>query len=179
MASCCSFGILCFIVFLTEGAILDWSAVFLTSARGADPNHAGFGYAAFATTMTIGRLSGDAIVRRVSRTTIILVGGLLAASGLLVATLVPSGMAAMIGFALVGAGLLQHRSGALQRHRQADADAGKRRRAGGDDARLRRHPDGAGGPSAFIAHVASLPTAFLIISVFLIGVAASGRFLKA
>ena len=36
------------------------------------------------------------------------------------------------------------------------------------------------GPAAigFVAHVASLPTAFLIISVFLIGVAASGRLLK-
>ena len=36
------------------------------------------------------------------------------------------------------------------------------------------------GPAAigFVAHVASLPAAFLIISVFLIGVAASGRFLK-
>ena len=27
-------GALCFVLFLTEGAVLDWSAVFLTSARG-------------------------------------------------------------------------------------------------------------------------------------------------
>ncbi|MBS1184308.1 MAG: transporter [Proteobacteria bacterium] len=138
-------GILCFIVFLTEGAILDWSAVFLTFTRGADPAHAGLGYAAFATTMTIGRLSGDAIVRRVSRTTIILVGGLLAASGLLIAMLVPSVPAALIAVTTLGyAGILM-------------------------------------GPASigFVAHVASLPVAFLIIAVFLIGVAASGRFLKA
>ena len=48
-------GILCFICFLAEGAILDWSAVFLTFSRGADPAHAGLGYAAFATMMTVDR----------------------------------------------------------------------------------------------------------------------------
>src|SRR5205823_3293140 len=50
-------GVLCFIMFLTEGVALDWSAVFLTSLRGADAAVAGLGYAAFAATMTVGRLT--------------------------------------------------------------------------------------------------------------------------
>ena len=56
-------GALCFILFLTEGALLDWSAVFLTSVRGMNASQAGLGYAAFALTMTIGRLTGDRVVR--------------------------------------------------------------------------------------------------------------------
>lgn len=170
-------GILCFIVFLTEGSILDWSAVFLTFTRGADPAHAGFGYAAFATTMTIGRLSGDAIVRRVSRTTIILVGGLLAASGLLVATLVPSVTAAMIGFALVGAGcsnIVPVLYSAIGKQTLMPESVAVPAVTTLGYAGILLGPAAIG----FVAHVASLPTAFLIMSVFLIGVAISGRFLK-
>ena len=38
-------GLLCFTVFLTEGAMLDWSAVFLSSLRGVETSYAGLGYA--------------------------------------------------------------------------------------------------------------------------------------
>ncbi len=40
-------GVLCFVAFLAEGAVLDWSAVFLTTQRGLDPARAGIGYTAF------------------------------------------------------------------------------------------------------------------------------------
>jgi predicted MFS family arabinose efflux permease len=97
-------GVLCFIVFLTEGAVLDWSAVFLVSARDMDPALAGLGYAAFAFTMTIGRLTGDAWVNRLGGTRVVLFGGASAAAGIAVAVLVPGWAAALVGFALVGAG---------------------------------------------------------------------------
>ena len=97
-------GGMCFIVFLTEGAALDWSAVFLAQERGIDTAYAGLGYAAFALTMTAGRLMGDRIVRSVGATRIILFGGLLAAAGLFLATFAPSWEAALVGYALVGAG---------------------------------------------------------------------------
>ena len=48
-------GALCFVLFLAEGAVLDWSAVFLTSVRHLAASWGGLGYAAFATTMTVGR----------------------------------------------------------------------------------------------------------------------------
>src|SRR5260221_3804158 len=44
-------GLLCFILFLAEAAMLDWSALFLTSLRDFDPAQAGMGYAAFAIAM--------------------------------------------------------------------------------------------------------------------------------
>ncbi|PNA22641.1 MFS transporter, partial [Pseudomonas sp. FW215-R4] len=97
-------GGMCFIVFLTEGAALDWSAVFLAQERGIDTAYAGLGYAAFALTMTAGRLTGDRIVRALGATRIILFGGLLAAAGLFLATFAPSWEAALLGYALVGAG---------------------------------------------------------------------------
>ncbi|MGE8144643.1 MFS transporter [Pseudomonas frederiksbergensis] len=97
-------GMMCFIVFLTEGAVLDWSAVFLASERGIDTAYAGLGYAAFALTMTAGRLTGDAIVRRLGATKVMVFGALTAAVGLALATFAPTWEVALVGYALVGAG---------------------------------------------------------------------------
>lgn len=97
-------GGMCFIVFLAEGAALDWSAVFLAQERGIDTAYAGLGYAAFALTMTVGRLTGDSIVRRLGATRVIVFGGLTAAAGLFVATFAPSWEAALMGYALLGVG---------------------------------------------------------------------------
>ncbi len=99
-----SIGALCFIAFLTEGAALDWSGVFLTSVRHRDASYAGLGYAAFAGAMTVGRLAGDRIVRRLGARLVVVGGGLCAAMGLALATLVPAWQAAIAGYALVGAG---------------------------------------------------------------------------
>ncbi len=97
-------GALCFIVFLAEGAMLDWSAVILTALHGVDPSHAGLGYAVFVVMMAAGRLSGDRIVRALGGRVILAVGGLCAASGLAVTVLVPWWTAALLGFGMVGLG---------------------------------------------------------------------------
>jgi fucose permease len=97
-------GGMCFIVFLAEGAALDWSAVFLAQERGIDTAYAGLGYAAFALTMTVGRLTGDKIVRRLGSTRVIVFGGLTAAAGLFLATFAPNWEMALVGYALLGAG---------------------------------------------------------------------------
>src|SRR3954470_22683456 len=83
-------GVLCFILFLAEGAVLDWSAVFLAEVRGMSPAHAGLGYAVFAATMTTGRLTGDKLVMRLGPKATVIGGASLAAAGLALATLVPS-----------------------------------------------------------------------------------------
>jgi predicted MFS family arabinose efflux permease len=97
-------GGMCCIVFLAEGAALDWSAVFLVQERGIDTAYAGLGYAAFALTMTVGRLTGDRVVRRLGATRVIVFGGLTAASGLFMATFAPNWELALVGYAFVGAG---------------------------------------------------------------------------
>jgi MFS family permease len=97
-------GLLCFVMFLTEGAVLDWSAVFLVAVRDVPATVAGIGYAAFAVAMTAGRLAGDAIVSRLGPRRVVLLGGLVAAAGYLIATLAPSVPVAVAGFGLVGLG---------------------------------------------------------------------------
>lgn len=60
-------GLLCFILFLTEGAMLDWSALFLTVERGLDSSKGGLGYALFSIAMTVGRLNGDRLINAIGR----------------------------------------------------------------------------------------------------------------
>lgn len=97
-------GALCFVVFLAEGAVLDWSALFLIGSHGVDPAIAGFGYAAFAIAMTVGRLTGDAIVRTLGGTRVLVGGSLVAAAGFALAVLAPTRPLAFAGFLLVGLG---------------------------------------------------------------------------
>lgn len=96
-------GLLCFIVFLAEGAILDWSAILLTSG-GLATDHGGLGYAAFAVAMTIGRLTGDRIVHRWGGRLVLFFGGLCAALGFFTTVLNISPIITLIGFVLIGIG---------------------------------------------------------------------------
>jgi predicted MFS family arabinose efflux permease len=97
-------GGLCFVVFLAEGAMLDWSAVFLRSARGISVERASIGYAAFSIAMATGRLLGDRITAALGPVTIVRSGGLLAATGFVIATALPWPATSLVGFVLVGLG---------------------------------------------------------------------------
>jgi MFS family permease len=170
-------GLLCFTVFLTEGAMLDWSAVFLTAERGVETSYAGLGYAVFATTMTIGRLTGDPVVRRLGATRIVMIGGLCASAGLALATMVPTWQAALIGYALVGAGCANivpvcYSAVGRQKTMPENIAVPAITTLGYGGILL--------GPAAigFVAHASSLDVAFVILAVMLLGVAVSGRFLK-
>jgi len=170
-------GILCFIVFLAEGAVLDWSAVFLTSERAVDTAYAGLGYAAFALTMTVGRLTGDSVVHRLGAKRVIIYGGSIAAAGFLLATLAPLWQAALLGYALVGAGcsnivpVLYTAVG--KQTLMPEAIAVPAITTIGYAGIL-------AGPAliGFVAHGSSLSFAFGLIALSLIAVAASGKVLK-
>jgi predicted MFS family arabinose efflux permease len=169
-------GGLCFILFLTEGAVLDWSAVFLASARGVAPSYAGLGYAAFALTMTIGRLSGDRIVQRVGRTNIFVFGGLCAASGFALVALIPSWPMTLIGYSLVGAGcsnVVPVLFTSVGRQTRMAENVAVPAVTGLGYAGILLGPTAIG----LVAHAASLSAAFLIVALMLVGVAASGRLL--
>lgn len=97
-------GMMCFILFLTEGAVLDWGALFLTQARDLPAAQAGLGYAVFSVAMTLGRLTGDRIVNYFGRFATLFCGTLCAAGGMLLAVLVPSTLATLLGFMLIGFG---------------------------------------------------------------------------
>ena len=97
-------GIVCFAVFLTEGTVLDWSAVYLTDARNIPETLGGLGYTCFAIAMTLFRLTGDRIIARLGRLPVVLGGSIVAAIGLALVTYIPSWELSLIGYALVGAG---------------------------------------------------------------------------
>ncbi|ALI09233.1 MULTISPECIES: MFS transporter [Pseudomonas] len=170
-------GILCFIVFLAEGAVLDWSAVFLTTERAVDTAYAGLGYAAFALTMTVGRLTGDSVVHRLGAKRVIIYGGSIAAAGFLLATLAPMWQAALLGYALVGAGcsnivpVLYTAVG--KQTLMPEAIAVPAITTIGYAGIL-------AGPAliGFVAHGSSLSFAFGLIAFSLVAVAASGKVLK-
>ena len=97
-------GLMCFVVFLAEGAILDWSAVFLKFYRNFDEAMSGLGFAAFSVAMAVMRLSGNSIINRISQQKVVMGGALLAAIGFLLAVAIPNGAITLLGFVLVGIG---------------------------------------------------------------------------
>jgi MFS family permease len=97
-------GMLCFILFLVEGAMLDWSAVFLTTRRDVSPAQAGLGYAAFAAAMALGRLNGDRLVDVLGRRRTLRLGSAAAVMGLTLVVLVRDQYVEFAGFLLIGAG---------------------------------------------------------------------------
>lgn len=170
-------GMLCFTVFLSEGAMLDWSAVFLSELRGVETSYAGLGYAVFALTMTLGRLFGDAVVRRVGPRRVVILGGLCAAAGLALATLLPSWEAALLGYALVGAGcsnIVPVCYSALGRQKSMPENVAVPALTTLGYAGILIGPAAIG----FIAHASSLELAFMVVAVMLLAVAAAGTRLK-
>ena len=97
----CAIALLCF---LLEGAMADWSAVYLETVAGASAWGSAAGYAAFSIAMATGRLVGDGVVARVGQKRTVLIGGAIAAAGMGVALAVPSALWGAVGFALVGFG---------------------------------------------------------------------------
>jgi hypothetical protein len=92
-------GVLGFVVFLAEGAVMDWSAVFLVEARAMAPSRAGAGFVVFTLVMTITRLWGDGLVQRLGRQRAIALGAALAGAGFALAVLVPAWWAGLLGYA--------------------------------------------------------------------------------
>ena len=98
-------GTLCLIVFMAEGSVTDWSGVLLADYRHVALAHAGLGYVAFAAMMTLNRLTGDKVVAKLGRRTIMLGGCLVAALGFVLSAVVPFAPIDILGFAMVGIGL--------------------------------------------------------------------------
>jgi MFS family permease len=93
-----------FCVMLGEGAIADWSAVYLRKVTKASPMVAGLGYAGFSLAMGIGRLYGSKIAALFPTRTILISGSLTAAFGLMFALLVSNSLLVVAGFSITGLG---------------------------------------------------------------------------
>ena len=93
-----------FLVMAAEGAIVDWSALYLEKVTLAAATLVGLGYTIFNGTMALGRFFGDSISARFGSRFIMIVGCFVATLGF---ALVLAGITAvaLIGFGFVGIGL--------------------------------------------------------------------------
>jgi predicted MFS family arabinose efflux permease len=98
-------GVLAILGMMSEGAIADWSGVYLRDWLKTDVGFAATGYATFALAMTIGRLGGDTLRARLDSSTLLRCCGGLAALGVGIGLLGNHPVAALIGFGFAGLGL--------------------------------------------------------------------------
>jgi MFS family permease len=97
-------GIISFCVLLGEGAMGDWSAVYLDDTLRTGPGFAAAGYAAFSLSMAFGRLFGDRFTELLGPVTLVRTCGAIAAVGLGIALAAAQPLVALAGFACAGAG---------------------------------------------------------------------------
>ena len=98
-------AVMAFVFFLTEGAIYDWSGVFLRTELGVDLAAASIGYASFSLLMASIRFCGDFWVARFGRLPVFVAGTIVGAAGLMLACLGKNFVVSVAGFGLVGVGL--------------------------------------------------------------------------
>jgi MFS family permease len=98
-------GLIIAFSFAIEGGTADWSGVYLRTVLDVPPGSTSLALAVFAAVMVVMRLRGDALVRHFGPPRVLVAGALLAAAGLLFALTFPALWTALIGFALVGAGV--------------------------------------------------------------------------
>ncbi len=97
-------GLLCFAVYLAEGAVLDWSALYLTGEKSLEVSLGGLGYAAYTLMVTIARFGGAPVINRLGPARVIALGGLVAALGIALTLSTTSWPLALLGYGLCGLG---------------------------------------------------------------------------
>ena len=97
-------ALLAFFVMASEGAIVDWSALYLEKVSMAKLAWIGLGYTAFSATMALGRFFGDGISNIFGSRAVVVGGSLLGILGF-ACVLFVSPILVIIGFGLVGLGL--------------------------------------------------------------------------
>ena len=97
-------GIIALIAFLVEGAIMDWSGVFLITERGLDISMAGTGFAVFSAAMLTMRLTGDWLVQKLGSRNIVIGGSIMSIMGFLLVIVANWQPLLYVGFFLIGIG---------------------------------------------------------------------------
>jgi predicted MFS family arabinose efflux permease len=170
-------GLMCFVSFMAEGSMLDWSAVFLRDVRGMASASAGFGYACFSVAMAAGRFSGDRLIARHGSVWAVRVGAGVAVVGFLLVACVPLTMATLLGFVLIGLGasnivpVMFSAAGRLPGTPPAVSIA---------TATTLGYVGLLSGPAliGFVAHASSLSVAFIAVAVLLVLVGLSARMVR-
>ena len=97
-------GIACFIIFMTEGAAMDWSGIYSTQQYGVNAAFAGLAYTFFAIAMTTGRFTGDYLIRYFGEKKLLTYSAICATLGLALVSIAPYWWLVLVGYTLVGTG---------------------------------------------------------------------------
>ena len=95
---------ICMVVFMAEGCVADWSAIYFKETMHAPKALISLGYAGFSVAMTIGRLNGDSIVATVGNKKTVVTGCLLATIGFVLVVFSPVILIAILGYIIIGLG---------------------------------------------------------------------------
>ena len=98
-------SLVCMSVFLAEGAMLDWSAIYVHQVGGVDLKAAGVGYTLFVIAMAIARLMGDRMVERFGRARVLVTGMLLNIGTLVAMVLTDSPVVLFASLFVMGLGI--------------------------------------------------------------------------
>jgi MFS family permease len=98
-------GMMALFSMVPEGGVLDWAALYLSRELEADVQMASFAFSIFAGTMALVRFMGDAVRNRFGAVTTLRISGLVAAAGMLGASLAPTPVMAIAFFGLAGLGI--------------------------------------------------------------------------
>jgi fucose permease len=98
-------GLLIFVGMTAEGAMYDWSVLYLKQDVRMPQAEAALGYAAFSAAMAVSRFGGDVLRLRYSERALLRFGASVATVAMTVVLISANSWVALIGFALVGAGL--------------------------------------------------------------------------
>ena len=97
-------GLVAFCTSLGEGAMADWSAIYLVEMTRVDEARAALGYTVFSITMVIMRLLGDHVTRRIGPVAAARFAGIVSLCGTLIVVGWPSFGWVLFGFVLLGIG---------------------------------------------------------------------------
>ena len=97
-------GVTALIAFLSEGTVMDWSGVYLTTVRGMDLSLAGVGFSLFSGAMLLMRFLGDHVIQRIGQFPVAVGGALLAFVGILLVMFAPVNTLLYLGFFAIGIG---------------------------------------------------------------------------
>lgn len=98
-------GVVAFCAAITEGATIDWSALYLDDHLGTGGGVAALGFAAFSLAMLVGRFSGDRLVDRFGSVPMVRTGAAMAALGLATGLVIDTPAAMIAAFTVVGLGV--------------------------------------------------------------------------
>lgn len=98
-------GIVALFSMIPEGAVLDWSALYLRQHFSSDISVAGLAFAAFSAAMAAMRFLGDRVRNRFGAVATLRGSSLVAAAGVLGAGLAPTDWSAIAAFAVAGLGI--------------------------------------------------------------------------